>query len=258
MMFARPGRIEAIKQIKEHDKRLKSMTAPSGPPESRQLSDRPAVPSKNNNRLPPISGSFHRLKQNYLLKQLILIVCASLLGFLPVCNAQLKKNYPVDSNFIAADSRNAIEARLKSTDKAILTSIMHTLIPAGIGTIILVGSNPSIFGDEDIWMVSGLFISYGALIGPSAGNFYARDAVRGAAGIIMRTGSGFLLSTPNSQTRVIGYAIFFGSAIYNFATCGQSVKKYNERHFRSMNLSLNPKIDIPGNNFGIKLKIQFN
>ncbi|HLF33717.1 MAG TPA: sterol desaturase family protein [Cyclobacteriaceae bacterium] len=80
MMFARPGKIVAIKQLKEHDKRLKSAPVSSSPRESRQLSDRPAVPYNNIYNLPSIRGSVHQLKPIHPLKQFLLIVCLSLIN----------------------------------------------------------------------------------------------------------------------------------------------------------------------------------
>lgn len=145
----------------------------------------------------------------------------------------------------------------------------HTLIPLGAGYLLMAVGGGLDYGfenDIDGLVIPGsLLAGYGGLIGPSMGNLYAEDLERGLGGI----GARFLGSTlfalgvvsftdnlfddifygeNNSYSGAtvlisMGIALYLGSAIYNMATTGRSVREYNARA-AGVSFSLAPSVDL--------------
>ena len=130
----------------------------------------------------------------------------------------------------------------KSEKTAITASLIATVFP--------------IFG---AWVapspVTGTLVAYGLIAGPSTGHFYARQWMRGLVTTGVRVASGVLgfassygpaWSGEYSSTEVVLITLsiigFVGSAIYDIATAGSSVRKYNES-IKKSNVYLVPKID---------------
>lgn len=135
---------------------------------------------------------------------------------------------------------------LKYVDEARTQAIAGTLVPVvlGLGTAWLVENNT-------IEKAASFSAVYGLVIGPSFGNFYAKDYLRGMLGVAARLGGGYLLldatrelagndvadglgwdnksvSLTSART-LIGGGIILGSAIYNIVSSKASVNRYNEQ-----------------------------
>lgn len=136
---------------------------------------------------------------------------------------------------------------LKYVDEARTQAIAGTLVPMaiGLGTVWLVENNT-------LEKVASFSAVYGLVIGPSFGNFYAKDYLRGMLGVAARLGGGYLLldatreiagndvadalgwddksvSLTDART-LIGGTIILGSAIYNIVSSKASVNRYNREH----------------------------
>jgi hypothetical protein len=133
---------------------------------------------------------------------------------------------------------------LKYVDEARTQAIAGTLVPLalGIGTASLVENNT-------VKKTASFAAVYGLVLGPSLGNFYAKDYARGMLGIAARMGGGYLLldatrelagkdvadglgwddkSVSLTDTRVlIGGGIIIASAVYNVISAKASVESYN-------------------------------
>ncbi len=124
--------------------------------------------------------------------------------------------------------------------------------------------------DEFSNSIGKSLLLYGVFIGPSAGNFYARDFIRGSSGILLRfITAGYILrigtlssmnsafggdSNSGGDILLIGSCIsFLGSIGWNILSSSTSAIEYNNIY----NLSIAPIYDIENENIGINLSIQF-
>ncbi len=137
-------------------------------------------------------------------------------------------------------------ADIKYVDNARRKAVTGTLFPLAIG----IGAT-YIF-DNNIVETTGSWLAvYGLIMGPSAGNFYAKDYWRGFLGVAARLGGGFLIHNATRElvgrdmadvlgwddkkvsltgTRIlIGGALILGSTLYNIISTKASVEQYNER-----------------------------
>jgi hypothetical protein len=134
----------------------------------------------------------------------------------------------------------------KSPSKAMYMALGHTLIPigAGIGLMAMGDSNV-----EGLQLISGIAVlTYGGLVGPSMGNFYAKDYVRGGLGIAMRAiGTLMVWSSigqamawgnddeaegpaPGETMGSVGVLLVLGSTVWNIISAPGSANAYNEKH----------------------------
>lgn len=135
---------------------------------------------------------------------------------------------------------------LKSVDEARSQAIAGTLIPVAMG----IGST-LLFENKTIETTGSVMAVYGLVMGPSMGNFYARDYLRGMLGVAARVGGGYLMldatrelagndvadalgwddeAVKLTKTKVlIGSGLILGSAIYNIVSAKASVHRYNEK-----------------------------
>ncbi|KAB2880124.1 hypothetical protein F9K33_06490 [bacterium] len=148
---------------------------------------------------------------------------------IPVLQDQTKTNIPV-----------------KSPSKAMKMALGHTLIPigAGLGLMIIGDSNV-----EGIRRVSGLtLLTYGGLVGPSMGNFYAKDYTKGGLGIGMRAIGTLMVASsigkamawgnddeaegpaPGEMMGTVGVLLVLGSTVWNIMSAPGSANTYNEKH----------------------------
>jgi len=135
---------------------------------------------------------------------------------------------------------------LKSVDEARTQAVAGTLVPIalGLGTTWLVDSNT-------IEKTASGGIIYGLMIGPSFGNFYAKDYLRGMLGVAARVGGGLLMRDATREifgddvadavgwddedvsltdTKIlVGGGIVLGSAIYNIISSKASVNRFNRK-----------------------------
>lgn len=133
---------------------------------------------------------------------------------------------------------------LKSVDEARSKAMYGTIVPVaiGIGTTALLENNT-------LEKTASFMLVYGLMMGPSFGNLYARDYVRGMLGVAARLGGAYLLMDATRElagndiadglgwddkevsltdTRVlIGGGLIVASAIYNIISAKASVERYN-------------------------------
>ncbi len=136
---------------------------------------------------------------------------------------------------------------LKSVSTARGKAVRGTVFPLALG----IGST-LIFENSTVELIGSSLAVYGLMTGPSIGNFYAKDYVRGVIGVAVRLGGGYLLHDATREifgddfadavgwddeevsltdTKVlIGGALIVGSAIYNIISAEASVKRYNSRN----------------------------
>lgn len=135
---------------------------------------------------------------------------------------------------------------LKYVDEARTQAISGTLVPIslGVATVLLVEN-------KTIETTASLAAVYGILAGPSFGNFYAKDYLRGSLGVAARLGAGYLLLDATreiagddmadalgwddksvslgSARTLIGAGVILGSAVYNVVSSKASVNRYNDQ-----------------------------
>ncbi len=156
----------------------------------------------------------------------------------------------------------------KTFTTAIILSALNTAIPVGLGTLMIHSSedNVGLYSGEGWGGVIGgfLLVSYGVVIGPSIGNFYADDLANGLGGIAIRTFGGIVAmeaqdgSLRSRNRQKLGYCLIIGGAIYNFISCQASVKRYNRFHAGNVNISFYPVTQLASKTYGIGLQLQFN
>lgn len=133
---------------------------------------------------------------------------------------------------------------LKYVDEARTRAMAGTLVPMALGI-----GTASLVENSTIERVASYAAVYGLVMGPSLGNFYARDYARGILGLAARLGGGYLLldatqelagrdvadglgwddkSVSLTDSRVlIGGGIILASAVYNVISAKASVNRYN-------------------------------
>lgn len=148
-------------------------------------------------------------------------------------------------NYVQAQTRFKTQ-HLKNVDDARSKAISGTLLPIamGIGSAILIEN-------KTVETTGSLLAVYGLMMGPSGGNFYAEDYLRGMLGVAARLGGGYLLldatrelagddvadalgwdneSVSLTDTKIlIGSGLIVGSAIYNIISAKASVERYNAK-----------------------------
>lgn len=108
-----------------------------------------------------------------------------------------------------------------------------------------------LFENKTIETTGSIMAVYGLVMGPSMGNFYAKDYLRGMLGIAARVGGGYLMVDATRELAgddvadalgwddesvkftdakiLIGSGLILGSAIYNIVSAKASVNRYNEK-----------------------------
>lgn len=146
---------------------------------------------------------------------------------------------------------------LKSVSTARGKAVRGVIFPVGLG----VGST-LIFENNTVELLGSSLAVYGLMVGPSIGNFYARDYVRGFIGVAARLAGGYLIRDATREifgddmadavgwddekvsltdTKIlIGGGLILGSALYNIISAEASVERYNSR--RNYYVSLFPVI----------------
>jgi len=159
----------------------------------------------------------------------------------------------LNSSVAAVDTTSTATTKSRNTAEA--RSLLCTLVPLAVGgALILHGQGNAPIGSDlgsgkidDTETLAGLAIgSAGIILGPGMGHAYAGQMGRFCGGVVIR-GVGAWLTTAlvtsasdNSSldvavmqgviALVVGGSICLGSAIYDIATVGRSVDKYNHSH----------------------------
>lgn len=135
---------------------------------------------------------------------------------------------------------------IKHKDEALRKSISGTLIPValGVGAATLIENNT-------VETTASLLAVYGLIMGPSTGNFYAKDYLRGMLGVAVRLGGGYLILDATRELAgddvadalgwddknisltdtsvLVGGGIILGSTLYNILSSKASVNRFNEK-----------------------------
>jgi len=134
----------------------------------------------------------------------------------------------------------------KSLGLAYALSFANSAIPLGLGYYLF----------NDVSEPLGvLLMSYGAIVGPSAGSYYARDfqtantplVIRGIVVGMYVTSQFSGTNQVNKGPEVILYsaiAAFVGTSIYNVIKIPDSVRTYNRRNRFQGSFDMGPSVDI--------------
>lgn len=134
----------------------------------------------------------------------------------------------------------------KSKREALKKALQGTVYPIALGY-----ATTRIFKSNTLRVTGASLAIYGAIIGPSLGNYYAEDYTRGAVGMVSRALAAWMLKDATKElmganaadalgwdskkvsftdTKIlIGSVLMAGSAAYNVITTGVSVSEYNEQ-----------------------------
>lgn len=144
---------------------------------------------------------------------------------------------------------------LKNGPEARSRAVTATVLPVITGI-----SATKFFKNKTLKTVGASLAIYGLVMGPSAGNFYAEDYLRGGLGVAARAGIGYFMlldatrelmgkdvaesvgwdhkDVELTDTRVlIGAGVFLGSMIYNVLSSKASAREYNQARGYSLNIS---------------------
>jgi hypothetical protein len=135
---------------------------------------------------------------------------------------------------------------IKNIDDARSRAIKNTIFPLAVG----IGA-ATLFESKTIETTGSILAVYGLIMGPSTGNFYAKDYLRGMLGVAARIGGGFLIKDATREIMggdvadalgwddedvrltdtniLIGGGLILGSAIYNVISSKASVNRFNEK-----------------------------
>jgi len=139
---------------------------------------------------------------------------------------------------VAAANDSEFERKYKSKRTARMLSLGCTIVPIGLGIALMTSES------ERTSDLGGFLIGAGAIIGPGVGQAYADRPVRFASGAVIRITSiavgGFALvvhslseDPSNSFANaffILGAGTYLTSSVYDIATVGASVDKYNREH----------------------------
>jgi len=142
------------------------------------------------------------------------------------------------NSFSNGQPKNVGDARSKA--------VAGTIFPIAIGV-----AGASLIKNNTIQKMASYLAVYGLVMGPSMGNFYAKDYLRGMLGVAARLAGGYLIknatrelagkgvakgvgwdnkSVSLTSTKIlVGEGIILGSAIYNIISSKASVHRYNRK-----------------------------
>lgn len=149
------------------------------------------------------------------------------------------------------------DARVRSENQAVTQSIINTLMPIAVGY-----GSVKLFKGNTVETIGASLAIYGLIVGPSTGNFYANDYLRGGLGALTRLGAAFLLQDATSEVFgrdfanalhvdnesvklgdtniIVGSALMVGTIAYNLVTAPVSVREYNRKMGYAMEIQSLP------------------
>lgn len=158
----------------------------------------------------------------------------------------------------------------KDPQKAFWLACGHTVIPIATGLSIAIIGSSNVEGSRAVLAFGSM--TYGAAIGPSMGNFYARDFKRGLTGIGLRLVGAALFASGvaeamadgnddewNGDSRdqdalmIGGVALVAGSTLWNILSAPTSARQYNARR----GLSVSPYYIPHNRSYNVALRITF-
>lgn len=167
--------------------------------------------------------------------------------------------------------------RLKSTRRAQLLAIGHTALASAAGAagaaLMSQGVESQWKGDVGYWL-----FSYGAIVAPSAGNFYAQDMRRTTIGMGVRSAGATLvvaslwaqllfspefdMDNPDGgdlrwdALNVSGGALILTGAAYSILTAPRSVAEHNERATPAAQVRAGPALDTRSGAMGVQFSVK--
>ncbi|MFH5831215.1 hypothetical protein [Halalkalibaculum sp. DA384] len=149
------------------------------------------------------------------------------------------------------------DGQVRSENQAVSQALINTIMPIGVGY----GAVKLFDGNTAETLGASLAI-YGLVVGPSSGNFYANDYLRGGLGALTRLGAAFLLQDATSEVFgrefadalgvdnssvsfsetniVVGSTLMVGTIAYNIITAPVSVREYNREMGYTMEIQSLP------------------
>lgn len=163
----------------------------------------------------------------------------------------------------AADD-SEFERKYKSKRTARMLSLGCTIVPIGLGVALMTSES------ERTSELGRFLIGAGAIVGPGVGQAYADRPVRFASGAVIRITSiavgGFALvvhslSEDPSNTFanaffILGAGTYLTSSVYDIATVGASVDKYNREH-SSPQFGVGPAYNPDDGSIGMVFTLRF-
>ncbi|MDX1586926.1 MAG: hypothetical protein R3222_09285 [Balneolaceae bacterium] len=134
---------------------------------------------------------------------------------------------------------------LKNVSEARNRALTNTILPIVTGI-----TAANVFENNTVQTLGSALAIYGLVMGPSGGNFYAEDYLRGGLGVAARAGIGYFMlldatrelmgkevatsmTWDNKEVKLtdtkilIGAGAFLGTIVYNILSSKASVKEYN-------------------------------
>lgn len=163
--------------------------------------------------------------------------------------------YPALPAEVSAQPEIGPSRYMKSVSEARNRALTNTVLPLVSGL-----SAVKLFRDNRVQTVGATLAIYGLVMGPSGGNFYAEDYLRGGLGVVARAGIGYFLlldatrelmgkdvaesmtwdnkDVELTDTRVlIGATAFLGTMVYNVLSSKASVNEFNNSKGYTVQLS---------------------
>lgn len=132
----------------------------------------------------------------------------------------------------------------RSESQAVRQALINTLLPVAVGY-----GTVELFKNNTVQTLGASLAVYGLVVGPSTGNFYANDYLRGGFGALARFGAALLLKDHTSElfgsefarslnvdnkdtsfrdtNFIIGSSLLVGTAILNVVTAPISAREHN-------------------------------
>lgn len=149
------------------------------------------------------------------------------------------------SNSVMAQPELGSSRYLKNVSEARNRAMTNTFLPIVTGI-----TAANVFENNTVQTLGSALAIYGLVMGPSGGNFYAEDYLRGGLGVAARAGVGYFLlldatrelmgkevaksmtwddkDVELTDTKVlIGTGVFLGTIVYNIISSKASVNEFN-------------------------------
>ena len=132
-------------------------------------------------------------------------------------------------------------------------AVVNTVTPVATGYGMV-----KLFDSNTMETVGATLAVYGLIVGPSTGNFYANDYLRGGLGTLTRIGAAFLLQNATSEVFgrefadalgvddksvslgdadiIVGSTLMLGTIVYNIFTAPVSAREYNRKMGYAVNI----------------------
>lgn len=176
--------------------------------------------------------------------------------------------------YYRADTTVKLDYNYKNPQKALMLSIANTVVPVGLGAIIL--ENTTDTDSQTLRITAGTMLIYGIIIGPSIGTFYDGYYLNGLGGIGFRILTGTVGVAAFAATLLIGLGNGFGGGQYQstvfpvaittgcaILVCGSAIFQIIKapilarKHNQSYRLTIAPTYFYREKSLGLAMNVQF-